>query len=291
MHSEATRYVIVSPVRDERLYIEETILSIARQTVGPVEWVIVDDGSTDGTERIIDGWSRNYPWIQTLHLVDRGFRQPGTGVMGAFHAGYRSLKSADWEFIIKLDGDLSLQPDYFERCFERFREDPKLGIAGGMLYLRQDGVLKLEAQPLFHVRGPTKIYRRLCWNAIGGLLRLPGWDTIDEVKANMLGWHTRSFPDLKVLHLRPEGAAEGTWRNAVKKGQANHVSGYHPLFMLLKCVGRVSRKPYVIDAAGHLWGFMSGALRGIPQVADPALICYLRQQQIRRLFGRETIWK
>ena len=135
------------------------------------------------------------------------------------------------------------------------------------------------------------MYRHACWDAIDGLLTSPGWDTVDELKANCVGRHTRSFIELRVLHCRPTGAVDGTWKNAVKNGQANYVTGYHPLFMVLKCLRRALNKPYVVGALGLFYGFVSGYIRRAPRVADPALIKYIRRQQLRRLFLLESIWQ
>jgi glycosyltransferase involved in cell wall biosynthesis len=283
--------VIVSPVRDEEQYIDQTITCVLRQTIQPAEWIIVNDGSRDRTGEIADGYAKQYSWIHVVHRTDRGQRVPGAGVMEAFYDGFHRLESADWEFIVKLDGDVGLESDYFERCFERFQEDPKLGMCGGMMYCVKDGALKLEPHPMFHVRGPIKLYRRACWDAIGGLIKAAGWDTVDEVQANRLGWRTRSFADLKVVHRRPTGAVQGVWRDGVKMGRAAYVSGYHPVFMMAKCARRVFQKPYIVGAAAHGYGFISSYWNRIPRVEDRALIQYIRNQQIRRLFLLESIWK
>ncbi|MGB7073225.1 MAG: glycosyltransferase family A protein, partial [Candidatus Sulfotelmatobacter sp.] len=163
MREPATQYVIVTPIRDEERFIEATIASVQGQTLRPAQWVIVDDGSTDGTAEIIDRYAAQVPWIRVVHRVNRGFRKAGGGVMEAFYDGYNALDCDNWDFIVKLDGDLSLSKDYFERCFEHFERDPKLGIGGGDIYHELGGVQKLEANPKFHVRGATKIYRRACW--------------------------------------------------------------------------------------------------------------------------------
>lgn len=149
----------------------------------------------------------------------------------------------------------------------------------------------LERCPDFHVRGATKIYRRACWQAIGGLLSALGWDALDEVKAQMLGWTTRSFADLRIIHHRYTGSADGSWKTYKKNGTANYFSGYHPVFMLAKCAWRLVQKPYVVASAGLLCGYLAAYLRRIPRVNDPQLIAYLRRQQLGRLLGRETIWK
>lgn len=284
-------YVIITPARDEEAYIERMMQAVIRQTVLPQQWVIVDDGSSDRTGDIIDECAKGYPWITVVHRANRGSRQAGRGVVDTFYDGYGELVRGDWEFIVKLDADLTLRSDYFERCFSKFAADSLLGIAGGGVYHAQGGSLKLEVGPSFHVRGATKIYRRRCWDDIGGILRAVGWDTIDEVKANMLGWRTRTFPEISVLHHRFTGSMYGLWKDCVKNGRANYFAGYHPAFMLVKFVRRLLVRPYIRGAFGLMWGFLGGYIRKSPRVADHALVRYTRAQQIRRLLLMETMWK
>lgn len=291
MSSNAIRYVIISPVRDEQDNLARTIESVIHQTIRPCEWVIVDDGSSDNTATIAESYVRQQEWIRLCRRENRGFRKAGGGVVDAFNDGYSTLRSNDWQFIVKLDGDLSFSPDYFESCFRAFEAEQKLGITGGTIYNVIHGQACREACPAFHVRGATKIYRRACWDAIGGFWPAPGWDTMDEVKAQMLGWSTRTLPDLQVLHHRPTGKNDGTWGAGFKNGRANYICGYHPLFMFLKCLKRIPEKPYLIQAAALFCGFMSGYLKGIRQVDDRATIKYLRRQQLGRLLGGETIWR
>jgi len=286
-----TRYLIISPVRDEEKYLQFTFESVSAQTVRPLAWVIVDDGSSDNTGQIADGFAAQHPWIQVVHRGNRGFRKAGGGVIEAFYDGFHAAREKDWDFVVKLDGDLTLPNDYFEKCFAYFERDPQLGIAGGALYHNFDGRMELEVVPKFHVRGATKIYRRACWEAIGGLHKVTGWDTIDETKANMLGWRTQTLKDVHLLHHRFTGTAESTWKGMVKNGVSDYIAGYHPLFMLVKCLSRVRRRPHVMGPLGLFWGYWKGHLTRAPRVDDAELIRYLRQQQMRRLMGMETIWK
>lgn len=286
-------YLVVSPVRDEAPYIEQTIDSVIRQTVLPSRWIIVDDGSTDGTSDILDAHAARVDWMQVIHRRDRGFRAAGGGVVEAFYAGYAALEDAEWDFIVKLDGDLSFAPDYFQQCLREFEVDETLGIGGGTVYGWDDGELKVDSvgDPPFHVRGATKIYRRECWEMISPLVRAPGWDTIDEVKANLRGWRTRTFSDLKVVQHKPTGSAAGNWRNWFKNGRANYITGYHPLFMLAKGVKRTFlNRPFFVESAALMAGFFSGYLTGIPQAPEQEAIRYLRQQQLRRLLLRTSIY-
>jgi poly-beta-1,6-N-acetyl-D-glucosamine synthase len=286
-----TRYAVITPVRDEEEFVGATIECVSRQTVRPAEWVIVNDGSSDRTGEIIDQYAAQFPWIRAVHRTNRGFRKSGGGVVEAFYDGYEALRSDDWDFIVKLDGDLTFAADYFEKCFAYFDREPQLGIGGGEIYHDLAGNMTLETNPRFHVRGATKIYRRACWEAIGGLWVAPGWDTIDEVKANMLGWVTRSFPDLPLHHHRLTGTADGLLRDRIKHGVACYVSGYHPLFVGAKCVYRLFKKPYFIGSAAIWYGFVKGFVTKAPQVNDARMIAYLRGQQMRRLRGLQTIWK
>jgi biofilm PGA synthesis N-glycosyltransferase PgaC len=226
-----------------------------------------------------------------VHREDRGFRKWGGGIIEAFYDGFHELQCNDWDFMCKLDGDLSFPPGYFEGAFGKFAENPRLGIGGGFLYHTENGQKTLERHPLFHVRGGAKIYRRACWDAIDGLWVGPGSDTVDEVKANMLGWNTMSFMDLQMEHHRWTGAAYGRWGGLAKNGKTDYVSGYHPLFVLAKAAARVAERPYIMGSVALIYGYIAAYLEKSPRVDDPALIQYLQRQQLAKLTGRETIWK
>lgn len=286
------KYIVVTPARNEEDNIEHTIASMLAQSLRPSCWVIVNDGSSDRTAELIDAAAARHPWILTVHRPDRGFRKQGGGVIEAVCAGLQQIETNDWDFLVKFDADLSFDPKYFEHCLAKFSSAPDLGIGGGLICYELDGSLHCESpsDPAFHVRGATKIYRRECWDAIGGLIEAPGWDTIDELKANMLGWTTRTFTDVPVRHHRWTGAADGSWKNWVKNGRANYVTGYHPLFMAAKCLRRIKRRPYFIGSLGLAWGYLTSCLRTGDQVIDPILLPYVRQQQMNRLLNRPGLW-
>lgn len=286
------RYIVITPARNEEENIPHTIRSMMAQTIRPACWVIVNDGSTDRTAALIDSAAAGHPWIIAAHRADRGFRKQGGGVIDTFYDGYERIQGEPWDFLVKFDADLSFEPDYFERCLRKFSDDPKLGIGGGMISHEVNGHLVSESpgDPAFHVRGATKIYRRPVWDAIGGLMRAPGWDTIDELKANMLGWTTLTFRDIPLRHHRFTGTADGTWKNFVKFGLSNYITGYHPLFMFTKCLKRAFARPYFIGALGLGWGYCKGIVQGVAQVDDRELIRYVRRQQINKLLLKPSLW-
>jgi glycosyltransferase involved in cell wall biosynthesis len=286
------RYLVVTPARDEAAHLPLTIECMAAQTVTPAQWVIVDDGSSDATRAIANDAAARYPWITVVGRDDRGFRQAGVGVMNAFYDGLAGATVDNWDYLVKLDGDVLFEPDYFARCFERFAADPRLGIASGAFHNpTPDGGWEEERVARYHVRGASKIYRRACWDDIGGLIRMTGWDGFDEIKANRLGWRTESFPDIVVRHQRYTGAAAGQWQNWVKNGRACFIIGYDPVFMVARAVGRLGRRPGPTSAAGLLTGYFGAWIKREPRVDDAATIAYLRAQQRRRLTGRTTVLK
>jgi len=285
-------YVVISPARDEQANIETTLKSVISQTVRPTRWIIVDDGSRDLTGEIAQSYASKNTWIQVLRVPDRGYRSPGTGVICAFNEGYRQMGLCDWDYLVKLDTDLQLPNDYFERCFQYFIDEPNLGIAGGCIISQngKNGSLTLEETPNFHVRGATKIYRREGWDKISGLIESPGWDTWDEIKANYYHWKTRTLRDVQLVQLRETGAVEGRWKDFVKNGRANYVCGYHPLFMVAKCLRRLGRNNTRISGLALLYGYLLSALKGVEQVREVDVVRYLRRQQVQRLLGRPSIW-
>lgn len=285
------KLIVISPVRDEEKYLAQTAESMLRQTHRPRQWIIVNDGSQDNTGNVAEDFSKKYKWVLVIHREDRGHRDSAGGEISAFYRGLDKIVDNEWEFICKLDGDLSFQPNYFEECLRAFERDTTLGICGGNIYNVVKGQHKKEPHPKFHVRGAVKIYRRQCWESINGLESQPGWDTLDEVKAQFYGWRTYTLSSVPVLHHRVTGEAVGAWRNAVKDGLCNYTVGYHPLYMVAKCCNKAFQRPYVIRAIGLGYGYARGHIAKLQRIASKEIIQYLQQQQMRKLLGRDSIWK
>jgi biofilm PGA synthesis N-glycosyltransferase PgaC len=284
------RYAIVTPVKNEERFFGKMVSSVVHQTVLPKKWIIVDDGSTDRTGEIIRQATSSHNWIIGVECGDpTDPRKPGGEAV--LEHGIRQLDLAEYDFFARLDGDISFEPDYFESLFREFERNPRLGIGGGVCFERKNGRLVEQRNPKFHVRGALKTYRMSCFREIGGLEMELGWDTVDEIRANMLGWQTRSFPQLRVVHHRKTHASSGALRGEVHSGRAAYFSGYHPLFMFFRAVKTMFCPPYILGGIFMMMGYLSGYVKKYPQVGDPSLIRYLRKQQMNRLLGRETIWR
>jgi glycosyltransferase involved in cell wall biosynthesis len=284
------RYAIVTPVKNEEKFLGGMVASVTGQTILPKRWIIVNDGSTDRTGEIIREAESRWDWIAGVTIAATGGpRKPGGE--SVVHHGLKRLDLSEYDYLARLDGDISFGPDYIECLFREFEADSRLGIASGVCFGLRNGRLVEEKNPRFHTRGALKTYRVRCFREIGGLETGLGWDIVDEIRANMLGWRTRNFPELKVVHHRPTMTASGALQGKVNTGIANYFAGYHPLFLLARAVRNMVRPPYVLGGLWMAYGYLSGYLKSLPRVRDPELIRYVRRQQWNRLTGRPTIWR
>jgi len=252
-------YIIISPVKNEEGYIEQTIRSVLAQTLRPDKWMIVDDGSSDSTGAIIEKYARDHPWIKYVSLPDRGYR-PGGGIVKAFYAGFSPDEAADMDLVVKMDGDITFGNTFFENIFSEFDRDPGLGIASGTQY--HDTVAGKETLydvPEDYVCGPLKVYRKKCFDEIGGLREGMGWDIADMIAAGYRGWRTRTIPTLRYTHLRATGSRDGLLRGRLRHGESAYVTGYAPAYFILRCLYRIFERPYVLGSIFLLGGYL-GAL-------------------------------
>ena len=196
------KYIIITFAHDEEVYIAETLDSVIRQTVLPLEWIIIDDGSTDRTPKIVNEYSEKYKWIK-LYSLPKTNVDFGEHVYVNFYQGYNKIHHQSWEFIVKLDADLKIdRRDFFEYQLLKMNEIPKLGICSGITYSVIEGEKILtKNRPYWRTGGAMKVYRRECFEEIGGIKPIYGWDGLDDYQAMFYGWKTRTFFELHVNHL------------------------------------------------------------------------------------------
>jgi len=254
------RYVIVSPVKDEAQYITHTIESVIAQTVKPKAWVIVDDGSTDDTVEIVKQYAEQIPWIKLVESGNKGRRNTGSAESIAFKFGYELVKGLDFDYLVKLDGDVSFDEHYFEMVFEEFEADLKLGIASGAYLENRKQMWKVVRMPTYHTAGASKVVRRSCFEAIGGFITVPGWDTVDEIRAWAHGWTTKHFGSIRFFHLKNEGSGMGRIRTAMMHGEICYMTGGSSLFLSMKVLHRiVSARPFLLAGLSVLFGYLKCA--------------------------------
>ncbi len=228
--------VVIIPARNEEAFIETTIKSVQSQTRLPQAFVIVDDGSTDATKEII----QRYHGIHLVSRKDRGFRHRGSGVAVAVNIGAKEVTKLvpDWSYLCKLDADISLPTDYFEKILEILSrpENTQIGIISGV-------VIGEQTNPE-HPRGAARIYRRKCWEDIGGkLAEIHGWDTYSDLRARQFGWETRGIPDLRIIQSRPTAGREQPMKVAFQVGRIMALLGYHPLVAMARSLKLYFRNP------------------------------------------------
>ncbi|MDC7995957.1 glycosyltransferase [Altibacter sp. HG106] len=202
------RSCIIIPIHNEAQHLEQVLDSFVNQTVLPDQLVLVNDGSTDTSGQICEQFSEKYPWIQSVSTASETGHQPGSKVVAAFYHGFTQLSYSGIDLIGKFDADIILPTHYFERVYALFQQNPKVGIAGGNLYINTKTGWTFEAlSTKDKVRGPIKLYRKECFDDIGGLKHSIGWDTVDELLARFHGWEVVTDTSLIVKHLKPTGNA------------------------------------------------------------------------------------
>lgn len=278
-------YVLITPARNEAQFIECTILSMVRQAVKPVRWVIVSDGSTDGTDEIVKRYLPEHKWIELVRRPERTERH-FAGKVAAFDAGYAKVLGIEYDVIGNLDADVSFDPDYLAFLLSKFDENPRLGVAGTPY--REDNALHDERfKNPDHVSGACQLFRRECFEQIGGYLpvRSGGVDLIALLSAQAKGWQTKRFDEKVCLHHRNVGSGDhvGVYERLLNRGKKDYLLGSHPAFELFRSILQMRHRPYVIGGllmlAGYFWAMIRFVERSMPE----ELIAIRRTDQMQRL--------
>jgi len=267
---KSTRYIIVSPVKDEVSHIKETLDSVVAQTIRPFIWLIVDDGSTDGTKEIIRSYCARHDWIRLLINNRPGQRNTGSAEVIAFSLGYETVRNEDFDFVVKLDGDLRLEPDYFEKLFVEFEKNPALGIASGIYLERHGNGWQPVRMPGYHAAGATKVIRKACFEEIGGFIDTPGWDTVDEIRAWGKGWRTAHFENATFHHLKNEGSGMGYRKTNHMHGEIYYLTGGSKAFFLGKVSKRIALgQPFLLAGIYMFLGYLRPMINKKPLLVTP----------------------
>ena len=278
-------YVIITPARNEADLIEVTLKSVANQTVRPLKWVVVSDGSTDGTDDIVARYSKEYPWIQLVRTPERKERN-FAGKVFAFNTGYAEVKNLDYKVIVSLDGDISFEPDYFEFLLAKIAEDSNLGLTGTPFQELSGGMYDYRFVSREHVSGACQVFRRECFEAIGGYVPVKGGsiDHIAVISSRMKGWKTRTWTEKVCIHHREIGTAQQSVVNArFKYGVKDYRIGNHPLWEVFRACYQMTRSPICIGGLALGAGYFWGALRRVERPVSRELVAFHQREQLHRL--------
>jgi glycosyltransferase involved in cell wall biosynthesis len=279
-------YVLITPARNEEEFIEKTLESVAHQTYLPLKWVIVNDGSTDGTASRIGPYLSKYDWIELVNLPVRRERNFAAKVH-AFNAGQEKVKNLNYEIIGNLDSDVSLDPDHFEFLLNKFKEDPRLGVAGTVF--REASGYNSETDSLegqLHVSGQCQVFRRQCFADVGGYFanKAGGIDWIAVTTARMKGWKTRSFCEKSFFHHRHLGTAErSALAAAFSYGEKDYYLGGHPVWQFFRVTYRMMKPPYIVEGLALGLGYGWAAVRRAKRPISKELMGFHRREQMRKL--------
>jgi biofilm PGA synthesis N-glycosyltransferase PgaC len=278
-------YALITPARNEEQTLGQTIAAVAAQTVPPARWVIVDDGSTDRTAQIAAEAAATHPWIRLVQRPPRKERH-FAGKVHAVNAGLAALADLPYDLVGNLDADVSFEPDYMAFLLARFTEQPRLGVAGTPF--TQDGYdsLKDSFEGPNYVAGPCQLFRRACFEEIGGYVANPagGVDWIAVMSARMRGWEVRAFPEKRFHHHRTMGTAErGPVAAQFAYGQKDYYLGGSPVWQLFRVAFRLPKKPLLFGGLALLAGYCWAALRRVPRPVSPELMRFHRADQMRKL--------
>jgi glycosyltransferase involved in cell wall biosynthesis len=292
--AHSIRYVLVTPARNEEAYLERTITSVVAQTVKPLRWVIVSDGSTDRTDEIAQRAAAAHSWIEFVRMPERRSRD-FAGKVGAFNVGREHVADLQYDVIGSLDADVEFAPQYFEFLLDRFAEDPGLGLAGTP-FEEAGKIYDYRFSSVDHVSGACQLFRRACYEEIGGYQPLEGGgiDAVAALSARMRGWRTRTFTEMRSIHLRPMGSANhGSSRVVVffRLGERAYRLGYHPLWQVSRSIYQMTRPPYVAGGLALSAGYFMSLIRGMKRPISKDLIDFQRKDQMRRLgaFARQRV--
>ncbi len=280
------RYIVITPAHNEELFIEQAFRSISAQTVLPLKWIAVNDASTDATGALLDRCAAARPdLVEVVHLQRPQGRDFGNKAR-AFNAGLARAAGLDYAFIGNLDADISLAPDYLENILAAFDADAALGIAGGMVSSLIDGRFVSQKVALDSVAGAVQLFRRPCFEDVGGYLALPngGIDAAAEITARSKGWAVRTLPELSVLEHRRTGTAAGRPLAArVREGRRLHALGYAFSFFMMRCIHRSMERPRIVGSAAALCGYLGALARQEPVALPPEVVSFLRREQRGKL--------
>lgn len=287
MNSDSKKlgYVLITPARNEELFIEETIKSVVSQTILPKKWVIVSDGSTDNTDEVVKGYICKYKWIELVRMHGRRDRQFAAKV-ACFNAGYEKVNDLEFEVIGNLDADISFEKDYFEFLLKRFYEMPDLGVAGTPFLENGYSSVTDSFEGERHVAGGAQLFRRRCFEEIGGYIpnKAGGIDWIAVTTARMKGWKTRSFREKYFNHHRTLGTGgKGPIKALFSYGEKDYYLGNHPIWETFRIAYRLYKKPYMIGGLATMTGYLWAAITRMDRPVSQELIRFHRNEEMEKL--------
>jgi poly-beta-1,6-N-acetyl-D-glucosamine synthase len=253
----------------------------------------VSDGSSDGTDEIAARYASSYSWIELLRVADHG-RRDFAAKVNAFNFGYERVKYLPYEAIGSLDADVSFDRDYFSFLLDRLASQPGLGLVGTPFVENGHQRYDYRFASHSHVSGACQLFRRTCFEEIGGYIPIQGGgiDRVAVLNAQVRGWATMTFTEKVLVHHRKMGSATGgSLAVNFKQGQKDYSFGNHPLWELLRGAYQITRRPYIVGSLAMVSGYAWATLKGDERPISCELVTCQRQQQMARLIALFTNYR
>ncbi len=284
--------VLITPARNEEASLEQTIQAVVHQTVRPIKWVIVNDGSTDRTEEIIRKHAAQHDWIELVQRPPRTERH-FAGKVAAFNAGFERVKDLVYDVVGSLDADITFDPEYFEFLMGKFAANPRLGV-GGTPFREGNAQYDYRFTSIEHVSGACQLFRKACFAEIGGYVPIKGGgiDLVAVTTARMKGWQTQTFPEMVSVHHRLMGTAtQSKLRFYLRGGGRDYALGVHPVWETVRSVYQMAKRPFVLGGCSLLVGYFWAWLTRREKSVSPELVQFRRAEQMTRLkqFARQRL--
>jgi glycosyltransferase involved in cell wall biosynthesis len=279
-------YVLITPARNEEAFIEQTIKSVVGQTVLPLKWVIVSDGSTDGTDDIVKKYAAEHSWIELVRMPERQERH-FAGKVHAFNAGFARVRELKYDIIGNLDADITFQEDYISFLLHRFAENPRLGVTGTP-FREENQQYDYRFTSIEHVSGACQLFRRECFEEIGGYVPLTvgGIDLVAVLTARMKGWQTRTFTEKTcVHHKQTQSGRHSNLKATFRSGYHDYLMGSHPVWQIFRSVYQMTKEPFFVGGLALLAGYIRAMLTRAERPVPKELVDFRGKEQMRRLKG------
>ena len=276
------KYYIVIPAYNEEAFIALTLQSLVSQTLLPKKVVVVNDNSTDKTAEIVLAFAKENPFITLVNKTSEAIHLPGSKVIQAFHKGFETLDN-NYDIIVKLDADLILPNNYFERISSTFEKDAEVAMVGGFAYIEKNGDWIIEnLTDKDHIRGAFKAYRKTFFEQMGNLKPAMGWDTVDELLAKFYGWKVITDSSLIVKHLKPTGANYNKIAR-YKQGEAFYSLGYGFFITAIASAKLAMMKKKPLLFLDYVLGFWKAKMANKPLLVTEEQAKFIRKYRFQKM--------
>lgn len=213
-------YVIITPLRNEIDNLKNLVCSVIRQTVKPKIWLIINDGSTDGSTEFLNDISSQVPFIKVIDY-ENSSRDMLIHYSELIKFGIDSIsKMQKFDFLGILDADIIVPNDYYCKVILFFNRNKQAGIISGPILISSKGKYFSEGVNFgknnFLVqnkpRGGNRVWRQSCLSETGFQISI-GSNGISLALAEINGWSLHNLANLICFQTRETASFGGKWKS------------------------------------------------------------------------------